>query len=375
MLVGVPVLFSLEPRSRVEELYDFRGELGELVDVYNSGRVAVVLGLRRMGKSSLVRSFLNSYGIPHVMIDVRRIIINEGRVGVRGFFNELSRALSEFLERNEDFGGRLVRYLSRIRGVSVSLSPPSVSLSWGRANRVPLTELLNAINEVAEDLGRKVVLAIDEAQELRGIGLSIPTLVAYIYDNLGSVVTIITGSQVGLMYDVLGLYEPDSPLYGRVVKEIRLKRLSREQSIEFLRLGFSEAGVNVSNEELERAADLLDGIIGWLTYYGWYRVHGGLSLEEILDIASKQEVEELRKFLTKSRAEDRYKVILKTVAERPRKWSEIKRAVEAREGAEIDSHNFTKLLEHLVKLSILEKANDEYIIPDPVLRHGINKYL
>jgi hypothetical protein len=63
------------------------------------------------------------------------------------------------------------------------------------------------------------------------------------------------------------------------------------------------------------------------------------------------------------------------VAERPRKWSEIKRAVEAREGAEIDSHNFTKLLEHLVKLSILEKANDEYIIPDPVLRHGINKYL
>ena len=198
MLVGVPVLFSLEPRSRVEELYDFRGELGELVDVYNSGRVAVVLGLRRMGKSSLVRSFLNSYGIPHVMIDVRRIIINEGRVGVRGFFNELSRALSEFLERNEDFGGRLVKYLSRIRGVSVSLSPPSVSLSWGRTNRVPLTELLNAINEVAEDLGRKVVLAIDEVQELRGIGLSIPTLVAYIYDNLGSVVTIITGSQVGL---------------------------------------------------------------------------------------------------------------------------------------------------------------------------------
>ncbi|WP_243674629.1 hypothetical protein [Vulcanisaeta distributa] len=49
-----------------------------MIACYRDGRIAVILGIRRMGKSSLLRSFLNSYGIPHTLIDARRIILNEG---------------------------------------------------------------------------------------------------------------------------------------------------------------------------------------------------------------------------------------------------------------------------------------------------------
>ena len=52
-----------------------------------------------MGKSSLLRSFLNGYGIPHILIGARRIVVNEGRMNIRGFMNELSQALTEFLRR------------------------------------------------------------------------------------------------------------------------------------------------------------------------------------------------------------------------------------------------------------------------------------
>ncbi|MGC8584225.1 MAG: hypothetical protein ACP5MH_10965, partial [Thermoproteus sp.] len=52
----------------------------------------------------------------------------------------------------------------------------------------------------------------------------------------------------------------------------------------------------------------------------------------IADAAARQEAAELERFLLKSRAEERYRAILKAVALRPMRWSEIKMAVVAREG-------------------------------------------
>ncbi len=78
MLVVYQCFFDLRPKECIEELYDFRDELNKLIACYRDGRIAVILGIRRMGKSSLLRSFLNSYGIPHTLIDARRIILNEG---------------------------------------------------------------------------------------------------------------------------------------------------------------------------------------------------------------------------------------------------------------------------------------------------------
>jgi hypothetical protein len=39
------------------------------------------------------------------------------------------------------------------------------------------------VNKVAEDLGEMIILVIDEVQELGALGLNIPMLLTYIYDN------------------------------------------------------------------------------------------------------------------------------------------------------------------------------------------------
>ncbi len=96
---------------------------------------------------------------------------------------------------------------------------------------------MEAVDKVAEDLSIRVVFAIDEVQELRSLGLNVPMLLAYIYDNLGNIVTILTGSQVGMVYETLRLNDPKSPLYGRAVVEVRLRRLTVEESLDFLRRG------------------------------------------------------------------------------------------------------------------------------------------
>ncbi|WP_243666068.1 hypothetical protein [Vulcanisaeta sp. JCM 16159] len=78
----------------------------------------------------------------------------------------------------------------------------SVSITW-RRGRAVLTSLLEAVDKGAKDLGIRVVLAIDEVQELGSLGLSVPMLLAYIYDNLGNIVTILTESWVGMVYGAL----------------------------------------------------------------------------------------------------------------------------------------------------------------------------
>ena len=365
--------FKLEPKERLEELYDFEEELRRLKAGYEEARVVAVLGLRRMGKSSLVKTFLNAYQIPHLYVDLRRASAEQGRATKRAVWRELGRALSAFLERSGGLGRRLARRLAKIKGVSVSVEPLSVSLEWGR--KAPaLADLLDAVNSAAEEEGVRAVLALDEVQELRGV-VDVASLLAYVYDNLPHLVVVLAGSQVGLVYDVLRLDDPESPMYGRAVYEVRLRRLTPAEALDFLERGFAMAGVAVAREELERAVEALDGIIGWLTYYGWARVTGAKTLEEIVETAARQEAAELRRLFAKSRAERRYRAILKAAAIRPMRWSELKRAVEVEEGAEVDDHNFTQLLHNLEKLGLLERREGRYAIPDPVVRAAVEKYL
>ncbi len=370
----VPALFRLEPKESLEELYDFERELEELRRGYEGGRIVAVLGLRRMGKSSLLRSFLNGFSIPHVYIDARRVAVATGRATTRGLMEEVGRALAEFLRREAPLRDRLAEALRSVRGVSISLSPVAVALSWGR-ERADLISLLDVLDDAMGRAGRRLALAIDEVQELRGIGVDLPRLLAYIYDNLRNIVVFITGSQVGLVYDVLKLERPQSPLYGRAMLEVKMRRLSRDEALDFLKRGFRQAGVDADQRELEEAVEALDGIIGWLTYYGWSKVMRSGTLESILDAAARQEAAEISKFLAKSRGEPRYRAILKAVAARPMRWSEIKRVLEAQEGAEVDDRNLADLLHRLEKTGLLEKRDNLYAIPDPVVRLAVERYV
>lgn len=85
------------------------------------------------------------------------------------------------------------------------------------------------------------------------------------------------------MRDFLGIENPESPLYGRYVKEIYANRFGRETSLGFLRSGFAELGIEVNEDELDETYERLDGIVGWLTLYGYLRGVDGLGHGESLN--------------------------------------------------------------------------------------------
>ena len=107
-----------------------------------------------------------------------------------------------------------------------------------------------------------------------------------------------------------------SPLYGRVIAEVRMGRLPRKKAVELLLRGFAEVSIEISRGVIENVVNIIDGVVGWLIYFGWSYSYRVKNLEEIYSIPLlSKKAEEIRRFLAKSISEKRYRAILKIFAE------------------------------------------------------------
>jgi len=161
------VYFSLEVKKRKEEFFNMESELEtlkkELLD--QNTRMIVVKGLRRTGKSSLMRVALNETKIPHIFIDLRLSI----PFTPENFYQYFSKELEKFLKEKT-----LKKILSKIKGIEIS----GLKLEFKERKINIIAEILEEIGKWAEN--KQVVLAIDEAQDLRYMK-GFDKILAYIY--------------------------------------------------------------------------------------------------------------------------------------------------------------------------------------------------
>ncbi|MGC9072466.1 MAG: AAA family ATPase, partial [Acidilobus sp.] len=245
------MLFDERPKLRKGDLFDRETEVFYVIE--GAGHpLTVITGIRRIGKTSVLNVALGELkDAVTLIVDCRRLRPNYGR-------SELYALFSEALSTRFD---RLVDVLSGVRGVSIMGN--SVELRWRGKDSVSLADLIDRLNR------RRVVVALDEAQRLRGpLSGEVRDAIAHAYDYDRNVTFILTGSEVGLLYDFIGVEDEASALYGRFFREVRLERFSPERSREFLRRGFEELGVNVDEDLIDEVAGLFDGIPGWLTFAG-----------------------------------------------------------------------------------------------------------
>lgn len=342
--------FNPEPKTRREDFFNMEEELERLSRGLRFGKLVVVSGLRRYGKTSLILTCLNEEGYDYLYIDCR--LLPSGMI-----------TLSSILKLFKDELERRVwakRILRRVGEIAVG----DVKVKF--RGEETLLGILHALE------GKVVVL--DEAQELRRSRYRFDSILAYAYDHL-NIKFIVSGSQIGLLYRFLRVNDPEAPLYGRPYIEVRLGRLSESDSRSFLLEGFKQYGVEVSEGEIEEALKLFDGVIGWLTYFGYSRVVGGEKLPSIVDKASKLALSELEHALKiYGVAERRYREVLRVIAlTHPAKWTQIKRWVEVRLGR-IPNNTLTTIIKNLVDSGFVEKTLDGYVISDPILRNGIIRF-
>ena len=351
------MLFDPEPKKRIEDFYNREAELQELLRSFKKEKLVVIQGIRRLGKSSLLNVGLQQSQLPFIKLDLREIYFAHGSISRFYLYRALSQELSK-LSR----GYRIASWLKKVQRVKIAGF--EIELDW-RENGSPLTEVLRALDGWASDQKERLIIALDEAQYLRLAGRTrYDGLIAWAVDNLDNLVFVLTGSQVGLLQDFLGLENPSSPLYGRYARIIRLERLSRERALDFLRRGFEEAGVEPPN--LDEVVDALDGLIGWLTLYGHtYVSEGKVKLEGFLKAAAKLAAEESKKIL---RGSDRYGAVLRAIASGATNWSEIYDWISLKLGP-ISKSNLTYLLNSLLRYGYLERKDGCFIIPDPVVKY------
>lgn len=309
----------------------------------------VITGIRRIGKTSVMNVALNESKIPFAVLDCRKLKENYSRADLYRVFSE---ALSSIVDKIKDI-------LARIKGINILGN--SIEIAWKGRYFVSFSDLFYHLNE------RRLVIALDEAQRLRGpLSKEIRDAIAHSYDYNRNLTFILTGSEVGLLYEFIGVEDPNSPLYGRYYHEIKIERFDKEASMNFLKKGFEELKFDVSEDVLEKIIEIFNGIPGWLVFAGNY-YYNKKDLNEVKEIAISIALQEIKHFIEEKRKQStivarRYENVLRCLAKGFNSWSQLMRCLENSEGSSISTSVLDNLIKHLEKMSIIK----DYSFLDPI---------
>ncbi len=315
------IYFDPAQKKRRADLFNFEYEFSQLLSALQSkrDRVVVVSGLRRTGKTSLMKAAVNEAKVKHIWLDGRNFETREQFFTV--FFEQLGALESIKIENFSAYGVKV------------------------------------ALKGSAEQLLKKqkgLVIAIDEVQNL--LPLKLDKFVAYLYDNF-DVKIMVSGSEIGVLENFIGKNDSKAPLYGRAMVEIKTRRLNRDESARFLIEGNRECGMNIKETEIEKVVSELDGIIGWLTLYGCerQRLPMARALEKVIATGEKLVKGELDNFLVLRRARKKYLEILKILSNGEAGWGEIKRRLGKKFSREISDKQLSLYLSSLLDYGFIEK--------------------
>ena len=198
-------------------------------------------------------------------------------------------------------------------------------------------------------------------------------LFAYAYDNLENLKIVLTGSEVGLLHDFLGINDYESPLYGRVAGEVYVEPFDLHLSKEFLKAGFREVNLNVEDEIIEKAIEMLDGIPGWLVLFGVEYMREKdyeKAMKRTFEVAKGLILGELRELEKRSR---RYLEILRGIALGYNRWSLIRDYL-AVKGIPTPEPRLYELLNNLKKMGWINEVEGKYILSDPLVKVTLTEW-
>lgn len=357
--------FDSHPKTKKQDLYDRESELEQFMKALSYTPIIVVTGLRRTGKTSFVNVALSESGFPYAFLDLRELPYNPSRSDV------VRRLEGSFRQIDRRWFSDVVGAIRHLRGVSVLGN--EVSFEWGKAG-IDLGELFAEINKWATNKKVKFVVAFDEIQVIRGDRWMLRFL-AHAADTYSSVPLVVTGSEVGVLFDFLGFDKPDSPLFGRHFVQVQMKDFSPTMAKDFLCKGFKQIKLRPSMELLDYTIQRLDGIPGWLTMFGVrcrdMNAYSKEIVDEVATEAGKLARAEVLKIAALSR---RYAIILNFLAKvGEASWSQARSVIEAKEKKSASSHVVSTALKNLVNTGILVVNDGKYGIADSVLAYAIKE--
>lgn len=366
------------PKNDLGSLYNMEAEKRDLCRYIGQRQPLILItGLRRVGKTSLLRSVLSARAKHHIFMDLRSIG-GKQNISKSDIANALQNGMQQFLDLQRSRKEKLESMLRTVRGITFP-GGAGIQFGFGDKNSLDIWGLFERLDRWAGDNNTTIVVAVDEAQEFRkSAHVDMAGIFAAVYDNCRNTVLILTGSEVGVFYDFLAMDDPKSPLFGRSSKEIRVDPLTHGQGVEFLKRGLAQHKIKkIDHSVLSHAVKELGGITGWLNDFGLACVANKRAdrrfVGSVKRTGSAMARQEFDGFLAGRRAAGRYSAIMDGLYQEGLGWAQLKKSLENRTGETVNSRNFSTLLETLQKFGFVAKDGGTYRITDPMLRHSFGR--
>jgi len=366
-------LFDPSPKNQKSLLFGREREFDKLEkSIGSENRLIIITGLRRVGKTSLIQCMISTHKHDSIYLDLRDLGPTKklSRDDTLKFFQN---GLQKFLDSHND-KKRIAEYLRLVRGVRIGIPGFAfgIKFDFSKQNGVELYDLFSKLNDWASNQNKTILLIIDEAQYLQNSKEEIDTsaILAGIFDKLRRIKIILTGSEMGLLYEYLGDNDPDAPLYHRKRTEIRLGSLSEKENRDLLLKGFEENRIKIQTpielDVINEAVKTLGSRIGWLVEFGSKCIEERIINREIIyelrDKSAQSARKEFEKYIA-AKKKSNYIEILEFLANSSYDWSFLQYFVE-RESTK-------QYVKQLVDSGII-RTNDRrhYQFTDPVLEYS-----
>jgi AAA+ ATPase superfamily predicted ATPase len=347
-------LFDLAPKDSPAALFGRGREVEELTRLVEARRWVVVLGPRMVGKTSLVKAVRRRLRRPGAYVNLWGVRSVQGLV--EGLISSINESVS--------LRTRLVRAAKRVDGFSAG--PSGLSVTAPRRPMKTAWDLLDLLG--AEN--RDCLVVLDEVQELSSNAGALLKLLGNVFNSRPNIAFIFTGSLAGLSRTLLNPTTA-SPLFGRAPVSMALGPFDRPTSAQFLARGASEAGIELSENDIAAAVDgPLDGTPGWLTLFGNHVVVQRLppkqALLETIQEGKKAAEAELAQLLA-TRDASLYWPALKAMATGA-SWGTIREYMGRASGETVNDGKVQRVIGALEANYIARKGEDRYDLVDPMVR-------
>ena len=226
----------------------------------------VIISPRRWGKTSLVNRVAHILSEKNKDILICRIDIFNCRTEEEFYTMYANTLLKASTSVWEEFTASVKKYLSRmIPSVSISDTAQTYELSFGinfRDNPLSFDEILDLPQAIASDTKRKIVVCIDEFQNINEYAdpLAFQRKLRSHWQNHTSVCYCLYGSKRHMLLDIFNDYSMPFYKFGDI---LFLQKIKREDWITFISKRFADTGKQISPE-------LCDDIAGKMKDHPYY---------------------------------------------------------------------------------------------------------
>lgn len=244
--------FILEPYKTKDLFCDRIQETKQIIDYLNNGRNITLISPRRLGKTGLIYRVFDEISETQHNTDTFYVDISSSQ-NIDDFIKLLSESVISVLHKQDKISA-FFRAIGRLRPLisyDVLTGAPEISLTYRDEQDKVLT--LKEILQYLENNAKKVVIAIDEFQQIREYqGLNMEALLRTYIQPLHNVRFIFCGSKKHTMTDIFS--NAKKPFYESTTF-VPLGKLDIEIYGAFIKRLFREGGKRIGDEEIAMIID------------------------------------------------------------------------------------------------------------------------